>query len=358
MPGRIHEKLHMTAQAGIVVGGDSIRAVLLERGVEVWRAEASVEGIDSIARAAAELLANAPPRFRRASLGICVTRDWSQTKPLPGVPPVKKARLATQIVRENLRAFFLLRGTPLDIADVLVRSDGMLWGAAFDRDGMTELTRSLRGAQLRVDRIVPLAIAKENTRDSDDATVAARMPRRLPLSWRPAPDASRARTLSFLRVSFAASAIAAAALFALFGPGIRAARFSRAAAAELIRTQVVQRELSRTQRELQGATETLNRIAAFQASRGAMSRILGGLSQSLPESTALLAFHVDSTEGGFTAIAPRIADVLPELVAIEEIAAPKIVGSVTRETISGVHIERATFRFRRTRTSDAKARAQ
>jgi len=51
----------------------------------------------------------------------------------------------------------------------------------------------------------------------------------------------------------------------------------------------------------------------------------------------------------FTAIAPHIADVLPELASVDGLESPRIVGSVTREVIGGVHVERATFRFRRPR---------
>jgi len=337
----------MTAQAGIVLGGESIRCALVDRGVASWRSEAPVHGADSIGAAVAAVLAGAPPRLRRAPLGICVSSEWVQVKTLPGVPPVKQARLATQIVRENERAFFLARGRPLAIAGVWTRPDGTIWGAAFDSDAMVELTRALRAARLRVDRVVPLVIAMENSSDSDDPIIAARMSRRLPLAWRPDPDASRARMLSFARLGSTGLGVALAAAFTLVGPGLRAERFFHAADDELQRTRDVQREVSQAEGDLRKTTETLNRLAVFQASRGLMSRMLGDLSQTLPESTALVAFHVDSVEGAFTAIAPHVADVLPELTSIDVITSPKIVGSVTRETIAGAHVERATFRFRR-----------
>ena len=58
----------------------------------------------------------------------------------------------------------------------------------------------------------------------------------------------------------------------------------------------------------------------------------------------------------FVAIAPHVADVLPELVSVEEVSGPRIVGSVTREVIGGARVERAAFRFRRARPPTAKPR--
>jgi hypothetical protein len=72
--------------------------------------------------------------------------------------------------------------------------------------------------------------------------------------------------------------------------------------------------------------------------------------------TAMLTFHVDSVEGAFTAIAPHVADVLPELANAREIVEPRIVGSVTREVLGGVHVERASFRFRRLRSPTSTLR--
>jgi hypothetical protein len=78
-----------------------------------------------------------------------------------------------------------------------------------------------------------------------------------------------------------------------------------------------------------------------------MTSLLADVSETLPESTALAALHVDSAEGRFVAIAPSVVEVLPALGSVTRAIDPRITGSVTRENVGGVWLERATLRFRR-----------
>jgi hypothetical protein len=148
-------------------------------------------------------------------------------------------------------------------------------------------------------------------------------------------------------------AFGAAVAFAAVARGLRAAQAAAGIRIELTKAQSLKRELERHESDLQRITQTLDRVSTFAADRGSVTRLLGSLSETMPESTAMLTFHVDSSEGGFTAVAPHVTDVLPLLESIEEINAARIVGSVTPEVISGVHVERAAFRFRRTRLGRA-----
>jgi len=138
-------------------------------------------------------------------------------------------------------------------------------------------------------------------------------------------------------------------MFALVAPGIRAARYARAWKRELSRTRATQTELARVQSDLRRVSEALDRIAAYGAGRGGITRALASLSRSLPDSTAILTIHLDSANGSFTAISPHVTDVLPALDDTESIVAPRIVGSLTRDVIAGATLERAAFRFRRPR---------
>ncbi|HMA25608.1 MAG TPA: hypothetical protein VKP00_16465, partial [Gemmatimonadaceae bacterium] len=179
------------------------------------------------------------------------------------------------------------------------------------------------------------------------AYAAAVAPRRLPLGWRPRADAARVRRWKQTARVAACVALLATVTFALVAPGIRAARYAVAWKHELSRSRAAQAELARVQSDLRRVSEALDRIAAYDAGRGGITRVLASLSSSLPDSTAILTIHLDSANGSFTAISPHVTNVLPALDDSETIVAPRILGSVTRDLIGGATLERAAFRFRR-----------
>lgn len=401
MRGNPDSELHVTTLLGIALGADELRGILLDGATIRWRGSVAMSRPQEIDAAVAELLASAPRTFARSRLGVVVGPRWVQVKALAEFPPVKPARVGNQILRENQRAFFLSRAAPMAIADVHTRRDGSVWGAAFDRDLVDGLTTSLRKAGLRVTRILPAVVAIAarypgtamfwndgadsfhiegdvegpvkvdrvlfESRDTPppsptalaalgeeasryvDAHAAALIPRIAPLGWQPDPDARRVRVMAIARGTALGTAVCIAAGFAALGPGLRAAHFTGTARHELESARASQHELSALESELGRVTERLNRLESFRAPRGQMPRMLGELSRSIPESTAVLSFHADSAEGSFTAVAPNAADVLNELNGVDGIDVPRIVGSVTRETLNGAHLERATFRFRRRR---------
>ena len=78
-----------------------------------------------------------------------------------------------------------------------------------------------------------------------------------------------------------------------------------------------------------------------------MTLLLAALAREIPDSTALITLRLDSLEGSVTTITTQAADVLPQLTDIPGIVAPRIVGSITKETTAGAPLERATIRFRR-----------
>jgi hypothetical protein len=365
----------MKRRLGITLEQSALRAVLVEHRRVTWAhsVPAAPNGTDWLLSAANALWRAAPPQAKHAHTEIGLSPSWVQVKPLAGVPPVKPLRVATELVRENARSFFLARSSALAVAELSLRPDGSCWGAAFDRDIVEELARAVREAGHKVTRVIPVVAAlaaraplasvdganPEIPRDGDTyfaAYCVAVVPRRLPLCWLLPRDDAQLRVLTVARRTAACFAIGMAAAFAALGPGIHAMIVARDANAELSRSLDVQRELSRLHRDLSQTTATLNRLSGFNASRGRMTRTLAAVSQSTPESTAIIAFHLDSADGGFTMIAPRVADVLPELNGIDGIIGPRIVGAVTRETQGGVHVERAAVRFSRVAHSSAKTR--
>jgi hypothetical protein len=392
---------------GVAIGSREIRAVLVRAGAIEWHASTRISKDNDIAASLQELLTRAPRLTGGVRVTVVVSPAWVQVKPLMGLPPVKSIRLTEELLRENQQAFYLWKGSPALIAGIQVTNGGATWGAAFDRDVVQQITGGLRAARLSVRRVTPAvaaivaAIANRPVLWTDgddsfelegdragirrlnrvtfnqaadasalpatlveigddalrfaDAYAAAVGPRSLALSLELQPDASRRLAWTRVRRVVTATAACAAAAFAAFGPGMRARKFARAAEVSLGRSRALEIELARNESELRRVTEILNRIESFRLEREKVTRVLGDVAEAIPDSTAMLTFHVDSVEGAFTAIAPHVADVLPELAEVREVIAPRIVGPVTRESLGGVHMERASFRFRRpSKTSTIK----
>lgn len=356
----------MRSHIGIAIDSKELRAVLVQSGAVRWHSTARFRPAQSVDDAIRELRAGAPSAARRARTTVVLSRDWAQAKPLPGFPIVKPAGLASQLLRQNEQSFFLATGRPRTIVDVHVAPDGTPWGAAFDTGVLDEVVRGARLAQLKLVRVAPLVVALSALGSSGDAHVPAALqpigddaasylgayaagiaPRRLPLAWRPTSERSHSRRWTVAARAIVCTALSTAAAFAALAPAIRVASSARELDSQLARLRPHQAEIQRTRLELTRVTNTLNRIAAFSEPRGEATRLLATLSRAIPESTALLTLRVDSTDGVFTAIAPHVADVIPTLVAEDGIVAPRIVGSMTREVVGGVRVERAAFRFRR-----------
>lgn len=391
----------MTKRIGLAVDTREIRAAWVNRGKVRWYGSTPLSRGASIEETLASLFASAPPALRRGRLTIALSPAWVQVKRLEGLPKLKSPGLITRALRENHQSFFLSRGGPVVVADVEVGASGSFWGAAYNAVLFEDLVRASRARHLSPARVLPSVVALSAMyrggtvvwRDGDElyrvetidrvpsaisisgaeedeapllpasleqlgeegpklaaAYAAAVAPRNLPLCIRPSVGPVRARLRLRLLRTATGLAVAASGAFALLAPAIRSDQYVRLHANELAGAQEVQTELARDRAELKRVTQTLDRAAAFGAERGGTSRVLAALAQAIPESTAMLTFHVDSAEGVFTAIAPHVSDVLPELTTIDGVLAPRIAGSVTREVIGGIRVERATFRFRRPRT--------
>jgi hypothetical protein len=350
-------------------------------------------------------------RATRRSIGVCAALgpSWVQTKALAGIPKLKHQRLVTQLVRENSSAFFLRTRSTIVLGAIESRDDGATWGAGFDGDVLRAVADAVRTSGLRFERAVPavsaiagfvpngsfawddggwrvcvstkLGVIHGIRRDSgnDDPTrihptlptamaglgrdgwsyvaafAAARSSRRDAFAWHPEPDPRRSRLVRRIRGCVVGSVLAMSGGAALLSPAIRAARFVSRSSVELSAIRDVQREAARTEAELHRVSTLIDHIARFRSSRGGVTLLLAGLAETLPESTAMVSLRVDSLEGSFVALAPHVADVVPQLLTIDRIVAPRIVGSITPETMNAVRLERATLRFRRRRPASTVA---
>ena len=397
----------MSKQISIAVGANEVWALWVQSGTLRWHAQSALSNARGVDDALRTLLASAPPALSRARATVVLSPRWVQTKQLNGLPAVGPPRVVAQLLRENEQAFFLWSGRRSTVVTHR-RADGTVYGAAFDAECLDAVLRAVRAARLRVLQIAPsvAAIAAalpdqtfvwsdgeqsfelNATRDgfarirrtperqsSEPAPIpdllrpigeeagqflpayAAAVARgRLPLAWRPREEPGRSRARANVATAAACAALLVSTGAAAIAPGLRAASSRHASERELRRLQVDQQHLAATQSELRRVSDALDGSGRSIFGRGRITRTFGALSAAIPESTAILDIRFDSVEGTFSAIAPNVADVLPALADVGEIVAPQIVGSVTRETIAGVRLERAAFRFRRPRSTKGHPR--
>lgn len=348
---------------GIAIGADHVHAALVVGEAVRWHAVASVDHSETIDAALSRLLADLPrSAYVRTSAYVALGPRLAQVKRLEGLPPLENRRLLTQLVRENAGAFFLQKSPRLLIPPLSVRPDDTIWGAAFDADAVNAIVVAVRGASLALAVVTPVArgarpadlppaVAKLGSEGLAylDAYNATRTSRRTPFAWHPV----EASTILARRVQrgIAALVIAASVAAATLAPSLRDALYIRRTAAEAARGETARVQLERATGDLAHVTQRLNRIESFRAERGQVTQLLGAIAEAIPDSTAIVNFRLDSAGGSFTAIAPRVTDVLPALASVGGMSAARIVGSVTREALSGgaIRIERAAFRFQRPR---------
>jgi hypothetical protein len=388
----------MTTRIGIELRESEICAVMVRRGVLRWHARAPLSGLHELSDCMDTLLASAPRRrLLRRQLHVALGPGRSQVKRLEGLPSVDHRSELTRFLRENAESLFLRTSSAMAIPDVHVNADGASWGAALDCAAVMTVVAAARrhrahvrlvlptvaafGWQVRSTRFVlsdadhhvelttdgsellsvrrvreaapppPLPAALqalgEDALDYVGAFAAATSTGRAPLSWIPGESPGRASGMRRARLVASSVALALACAAAASAPAVRAAAFIHRETTSAMRARTIELEAARAESELRRTALVLSAVDAFDSRRGQIPRMLGQLSQTLPESTALVSFRIDSIEGSFVAVAPHVTDLLNELTAVDEITAVKLVGSVTREMLGGVRVERATVRFRR-----------
>src|SRR6185312_11487413 len=86
--------------------------------------------------------------------------------------------------------------------------------------------------------------------------------------------------------------------------------------------------------ELAQTTAALRALGNYSDSRRSMVLLLAEITRSLPDSSSLVAFQVDSTGlGNVVAITPHAAEVVDAVERTPGLASPQIIGPVTRERI-------------------------
>jgi hypothetical protein len=388
----------MTARIGLEVRAHDVRAIIIESGSVAWHGAATLGDSVSVADAVGGLLAAAPKMrgFRPSVVAaVCFTR--AQVKRLDGLPSLEVRSQMTQLVRENAGSIFLRTAATTAIPDVHQAGNGVAWAAAFDQSVIDAVVAGAARRAFRVSLVLPTASALARIYPSmsiyihdgvaqvalrteqahlcdvrrtaergasaaipaslaklgDEASAylgayaAALSGRREPLAWKPESAPAAAAVARRARLLTAVLSLIIAGAVALAAPGLHAALFVRQARGSSMRAPDPAMETARAEADLRRATQLLETVDQFASSRAQLTRLLAELTESLPESTAIVTLRVDSTEGTFVAISPHVTDLLAELGSIQQIASPRIAGSVTREIVAGARLERAAFRFQR-----------
>jgi hypothetical protein len=394
---------------GLGVSGNSIRAIGLRDRAVLWALESPIEPGQPLAPQITALLArvpNARASWKRPRVMAAVGPALVQTKRLSGVPTTTDARLASALVREGARRFFMLGSEPAITSDV-VSIDGEPWAAAFDRHLVDAIESACEQAKVVLDGIVPAvtilsgAISGDaiSWRDGDDCfdiryvDGAMRSLKRVPCTGQPKDqadptlateqhavsdlavlgddsprfaDAYAAAVLPTARIAFgaplqrdgAAAAIvsrrravlatglcAAAILAAAIAPGLATERAGRDARNALGSLASARADLRETEKNLGWVTSALDEVARVEARRRSALAFLGHLTTALPEGSAVVALRLDTASGTVVALTSRASSLVSRLDTIPSVVGPEIVGPVTRETVSARDLERVTVRF-------------
>jgi len=386
----------MNARIGVSVQSDHVRAVVAQRGRAVWHDREAVDG--SVGEALDRLLGRIPARAGRGSaIRVAVGPSRCQVARLSGLPARASAVAASQAVAAGPERFFLATDGPLATGPAELRG-GTWWAAAFPRAVLDEIRAAVERRKLVVREFVPGLVmlpsvlegetlswpdgkyrgevtvaggtwtdarrlrnasgqasqpvrprsnfeplAREDVRYADAyaAAVTAKSPRIALRARSPHETAQRGRAIRGTLVAVAALSC----LAAVAAPGVAAgyvnARMSRALDSLRGGGAAVARETYALQR----ATAVEDSIAHFASNRRSMLILLGALTVALPESTALVSFHVDSLGATAVVLSPGGAAVLAALDSIPLIRAPQIVGPISRETVGGADVERLAVRF-------------
>jgi hypothetical protein len=394
---------------GLDVGRERVRAVLLQRGELRWHDEERIGADQSLDISIARLLARAPARgILPARVIAAVGPATAHVKRLPMLPTAGEPRALADALRLNTASFFLTNGVALRTSSVHFRC-GAWWGAAYEQPALDAIADGCRRAGKRLEGCAPLVAllahsyhpghmcwhdaeanvdihidsggcvdvrrsgrAVEGTTvgpmtaklraplpglDGDaghrfaGAYAAALSSRHVPFflrhgtSTRQVGAGRRRRTVSRILLT----GVAAAALAVLLAPGLVAHRSRLRADRELRAFAMTSAVVARSNMDLQSSTGALDEVARFADSKRPMLRLLGSVSLALPESTAIASLRVDSVGGALVLVSAAGPALVTPLARVDAFTNVQLTGTVTREAIGPVDLQRLTMRFRHVR---------
>jgi len=392
-------------RVGLAVSAKAVRAIAARGGRVLWALESDVLDGEPLAASIAALLEAAPiPRWPRPAVTVAFGGTYAQIKPLAGLPPVKDRAVLIRAARGSTERFFLGAPDRLVGAGVRVDADGCVWAAALDRSAVDAVrvacaSRGVTiGAIVPALAVVPAAIDGDRIVWEDDGRVTDISVRagqaialtRLPASNRRAMKDSTPRIVPALaavgsdavryaaafgaavaghreplglksgeenpaasfaavprwRMAAAGLAVMVSGAAVLAAPGLAASRVAAQARSELAPLASPRRAALVVQKQIAGKTAVLTSLSEFSARRQQSLALLADVTRLLPPDAVMVAFRIDSAGGTIVALAPRATAIVSRLERSTLLAAPELVGPVTREVVASREYERVTVRFR------------
>jgi hypothetical protein len=385
---------------GIGVRHGELAVVLVRRDgvcvasdVITFEGHRPVEGDFSRAIEAVQCVEGRRRRLKRTTLHVAIGPNHSQLRRLEAVPALKDPAARRLLLQENVGSFFLKNGVALLVSgSPAPANDGSSWAAAFDAPVIDAVASAARAQGLQDITAVPVSVAlsapgKGRTasywRDGPvaveaefDGDVIERVRRtqateqlggcasqidgsdappfadalgsidrrRHAVRWA-TPDRWRVR-LRAARPWCAIVALFLSVVVLTLGPTLRELRTARINEARLASLNATVNGARSAESDLAKASTTLARLNEFSLRRVGALEVLSILTNALPDSTALLAFHVDSIAGTASIMGRDVITALAAIQASQAFNSVEITSPVLRETVGFTEIERVGVRFK------------
>lgn len=381
----------MSAQLGIAVTADTVRAVVLRDGKVTWAASAAYSGTDDLADVLARLASEGGPGLRRVR--IVLERDMVQLRSLDGVPlragalrrhvALQAPRLfrnghgpvASDVVAVALgrgRSAALAAAAPESVCRAIVQgcaAAGLALeyiapaaeplGATFLRPadatcdvrtaaGLERLDgvrgRVWRSRRLRQSEAAPathpgLAELGERATEFTAAFAAARGRSRLNLIPSEVVARNTALASRRLRRLAVAAVVAWVAMAVTYAGRMRLAAGTAARELEAIRPAAESALVLR--RDLNALTDAVATIREAERGRSRHLELLGALSAGLGDSVALVSLRIGADSAfhlaGYAPVADRVVATLERMPGV---AAPRLDGPPGRQRMSAIGLPR------------------
>ncbi|HXB23555.1 MAG TPA: PilN domain-containing protein [Gemmatimonadaceae bacterium] len=344
----------MSLVIGLAIEPDRLRAVGVRGARVLWGMDAPVTEATTLGDALSVFCAKLPHRrFGRSRVIVALGATFAQTKRLAGLPPIADERVLAKTVSEHAARFFLRNGVPLVTTSVRRDAAGQPWAAALQKNIVDTIVSTCSASRFDLGGIVPAidvvkpdasALAPLGHEAMEFATAYGAAVTQGALAWR--ARATSEETAPRWRITTIAGACALALILALLATGLGARVAEHRAISHLASLANSTRAAQRAAHDNDLVTRALGEVATFDHGRRPITVLLSELAKTLPDSSALLAFHIDSTGGSVVALTPRAGALLTRLERVPELASPEITGPVTRETARGHDVDRVAVRFR------------
>ncbi len=372
----------------LCIYSDAVHAALVRDGKVLWRQSRARQADESLTDTIAQLCQGVnETRWTRIHLSVSVCPSEMPFKPLTVPPKATRTHIAAATAVSPAR-FFPMASDGV-ITHVAPMRNGRYWGSAvrgalldglvglcqsrrWTLEGVTPalsvLAKGLKSGKVRyterqcqwsaeVSHGVVIALTggvrfapAPPTTDRAMASEIEVAPELLLTCRRPVRTVDahtpmqvrRATIRTRWRRHMLVGACVLSALGSFLAPDLRRMNERTDAAERLRQVQGPLRDLDALQRRLALLQNQAAVVSRFGSPRS-VTMLLGHLTNSLPDSTAIVSLRVDSTSATITTVSPIGTAVLSGLLDEAEFVTVRTVGSAVRETIAGARVQREAF---------------